>query len=655
MAKYTHSLIIAFLVVIAYTVLGQSSDDKNYKAGELIIQLERDVSLDSFLKQHDLTFVHTISSRFNIYLLEFEIGKTSNYDMVSTLKTDSRVINVQNNHLVSLRISDETFPNDSLFHKQWSKYNTGLGSGYEGADISAVKAWDITRGGLTAHGDTIVVAIIDGGSDLDHEDLNFWKNHSEIPNNNIDDDNNGYIDDYDGWNAYDHNGTIPDNVHGVHVCGIAGAIGNNSIGIAGVNWNVKTLPIAGESSYESIVVEALSYVYVVRERYDQTNGAEGAFIVAQNNSFGVDKGKPEQFPVWEAMYDSLGTLGILSMGATANRAWDIDSVGDVPTAFTTDFLISVTNTNNRDEKYAGAAWGETTIDLGAPGTMVWSLGLNDTYRRSTGTSMATPQVTGAAALLMAAADSAFITNYKNNPSEGALLIKQYILDGTDELRDLEGKTVSGGRLNLFKSLKLMLGDPPFFEMNTDSINSFMSIFSYDTTFMIIENGGGDTLKYSVNIEDQPSWISLSNYSGSLVGDQKDTISIYFNSQAIDTGNHYCSIDLISSDTIGAMLPVSLYVYDNSTIDDEIITNFYAYPNPAIDKFTFALNAKDPSEIKINIYDSFGRRIKEITNPLAVGHNKIFWNIDKAKPGIYYYQISTEKAEFITGKIIVNKQ
>src|SRR5690606_9496705 len=144
------------------------------------------------------------------------------------------------------------------------------------------------------------------------------KNTDETPNNGIDDDNNGYVDDYDGWNAYNSTGNIPSANHGTHVAGIAGAIGNNEIGISGVNWNVKTMPIAGSSGNEATVVEAYAYALEMRARYNETDGDEGAFIVVTNTSFGVDMGDPTNFPIWCSMYDELGEVGILSCAATAN-------------------------------------------------------------------------------------------------------------------------------------------------------------------------------------------------------------------------------------------------------------------------------------------------------------------------------------------------
>jgi subtilisin family serine protease len=337
--------------------------------------------------------------------------------------------------------------------------NTGQSGGTPDADIDAPEAWEISKGGFSGLGDTIVVAIVDGGCELTHSDLDYWYNHREIPNNGIDDDLNGYVDDYRGWNAYGNNGTIPSSSHGTHVAGITGAKGNNSLGVAGVNWYVKTMPIAASSSSEAVVILGYGYVLEMRSLYNETNGQYGAFVVATNASFGVDNGQPANFPLWCAIYDSLGVQGVISCGATANANTNIDEVGDIPTACPSPYLITVTNTTNTDAKNSGAAYGLTTIDLGAPGTSVLSTYTGNGYSSLTGTSMATPQVTGVVALMVSAANSVLINQYKTNPGPTALQFKQMLLDNTDPVPSLLGKTVTGGRLNALNAVLAVSADP----------------------------------------------------------------------------------------------------------------------------------------------------------------------------------------------------
>lgn len=392
-----------------------------------------------------------LSRRLNIWLCSFNPDKINEDKFLVILKNDPGIKFVQYNHYVKER---ETYPDDPDFSNQWHHENTGQMGGTIDADIDAVEAWDINTGGVTALGDTIVLAIIDSGNYLGHDDLYFWKNEAEIPDNDIDDDGNGYIDDYDGWNSVTHNGNISNSSHGTHVSGIAGAIGNNGTGVCGVNWGAKIMPIRGSSPVESIVVEAYGYVLEMRTLYNETNGDEGAFVVATNASFGVNFGNPDNYPIWCAIYDSLGTQGILNVGATMNNNSNVDETGDMPTACDSDFLISVTNTNNNDMKNSNAAYGLISIDLGAPGTDIYSTDQYNQYSYKTGTSMAAPQVTGAIGYIISAAPAEMMIQYQENPAEVALEIREILLNGVDPIDNLEGITVTGGRLNIYNSIQL---------------------------------------------------------------------------------------------------------------------------------------------------------------------------------------------------------
>ncbi len=555
-----------FVFLLSTVTRSQPQNTEAYIEGEVLVQLDKASGLSALQSrygEYGLQLVQVVSARFNIFLLHFDKTKVSHSQVLKDLQMEKSVLNAQNNHYVELRGINDTIPDDPLFGDQWSLVNTGQNGGLPDADIDADQAWDITTGGTTALGDQIVIAIVDGGSDLNHEDLDLWKNEAEIPFNNIDDDTNGFVDDYDGWNAYEHNGIIPQHNHGVHVSGIAGAVGNNGKGVSGVNWHVKILPVAGSSgSSEATVVEALSYVYTVRERYDQTGGAEGAFVVADNCSFGIDQGNPEQYPIWEAMYDSLGQLGILSMGATANRAWDIDSVGDVPTGFTTDFMVAVTNTTKLDELYLSAGWGDTTIDLGAPGVNVKSLRVNNGYGNSTGTSMATPHVTGAAALILSAADSIFMVNYKNQPAEGALLIKSFILDGVDKKPSLLGKTVSGGRLNVFESINLLL-NAPVLQVDNDTVYVIVGVNDTARDSILITNTGSQELQYSIATADQPDWISLSHDEGNLAQNESERLILDFDSEGLETGLYQYVVVIEGDRVFSKSIVVKMLVDTNS--------------------------------------------------------------------------------------------
>lgn len=416
-----------------------------YVDNELIIWLQPGVNADEFSSDfsQDVRPKRVLSKRLNIWLFEFSNGNTQRSARMNNLRLSDNVKYVQNNHIVTQRAIT---PDDEHYGQQWAP-----------AKIQLPDVWDeYTTGGTSADGDDIVIAVIDGGFDLAHEDLNFRKNTNETPNNGIDDDNNGYIDDFDGWNAYNSTGNIPNNDHGTHVTGIAGAIGNNDTGISGVNWNVNILPVAGSSGTEAIVVEAYSYILEIRALYNETNGQSGAFVVVTNSSFGVDQGDPDDFPIWCSMYDELGSEGILNCAATANANWNIDQVGDVPTACSSEFLIAVTNTNSNDNKATNAGYGVTHIDLGAPGTNIYSTLPGNNYDNLSGTSMATPHVAGVIALMYASMCQNMIQEYKSDPENFALLVRQHLFEGADNISSLNG-LVAHGRLNALGAIEYTLG------------------------------------------------------------------------------------------------------------------------------------------------------------------------------------------------------
>ena len=447
-----------FLLAAAAPLTAQQLD---HVQGRLIVQLDADTAPETLTRAgqalgwNQFRVLHLVSKPLNAYLYYFDHTQTNERQLRRRVQAMPGVLNAQFDHFVALRNA----PNDAQYNEQWQFLNIGQSGGTVGADLDMELAWDITTGGVTAAGDTIVLCVIDDGLEPGHEDFgdNIFYNYAEIPDNGIDDDNNGFVDDYAGWNTGSNDDDTDDiNSHGTPVAGIMAAQGNNEIGVAGVNWDAKLMIVVGGTGVESEVLEAYSYPLTFRQRYNETNGAEGAFVVVTNSSWGVNFGNPADAPLWCAMYDSLGTAGILSCGATANLNIDIDVDGDLPTGCTSEYLISVTNVNHDDQKVSGAGYGLTSVDLGAFGANAFTAATPNTYDGFGGTSGATPHVAGAIGLLYSAPCPSLIVLAQSDPAAAARQVRDYIFNGVDANTSLDTITTTGGRLNVFNALSALV-------------------------------------------------------------------------------------------------------------------------------------------------------------------------------------------------------
>lgn len=421
------------------------------RTGDLLVQISKTADLQNIIAtlnragQGTVTLQKKIAPDWHIYLLHFDESRIAAADFLATVRETPGILSAQFNHRAAER---SLTPNDAEW---WRQDDMSL--------IGAPDAWESSTGGLTFTGDTIVVAVLEKGILLSHPDIapNRWINRAETPNNDIDDDGNGFVDDYSGWDARnDGDGTGANNNHGTAVTGIIGARGNNTTGVTGVNWNVKLMGISNVE-FEDEIISAYNYAAKARRLYNQTNGAQGAFVVVTNASFGLDKEKAANHPLWCAVYDSIGQVGIISVGATTNQNTNVDVEGDMPTSCTSEYLIAVNNTNKLGSKMPSTGYGAISIDLGAPGNDTYNtanVGVNNpSYSTLGGTSAATPHVTGAVALAYSMPCDLLTQDALSNPAACARRVRDIILDNVEPEPTLNGVSTTGGYLHINNSVE----------------------------------------------------------------------------------------------------------------------------------------------------------------------------------------------------------
>lgn len=432
-----------------------------WRLGEFLIRTEKNFDPEHLLKissrssawSRAIQRVSWLEPEWNILHVQFDHVRYHEDKLKAYLESIPGVKLVQRNHLIQYRRK----PNDTFYSRQWCHFNDGSQGGNAGADFRSEKAWDLATGGVTEQGDTIVLCVIDDGLDINHYDIrsNLWKNWSEIPSNGMDDDQNGYTDDFNGWNSFTSTDQFGPGPHGTPVCGIAAARGNNGLGVCGMVWNVKLMFVSGGGD-EARAIQAYSYPWKARKTYNETQGAKGAFVVATNASWGADYGKPEEAPLWCAVYDSLGAVGILNVASTTNLDLDVDLEGDLPTTCNSDFLLTVTNMEISGFRDPTSGYGVKSIDIGSFGENVFTLAANGGLDLFRGTSAAAPQISGAVALLYSMPCSEVAQQALRNPSGAALDMKNLILRNTRSVPGLQGITVSGGVLDLEKTVNAIL-------------------------------------------------------------------------------------------------------------------------------------------------------------------------------------------------------
>lgn len=312
-------------------------------------------------------------------------------------------------------------PND-LDSKLWGLKNDGQDGGTPGVDIDASLAWQKTTG--LPNGQGPIIAVIDTGVDYNHPDLvnNIWTNTGEIPGNGIDDDGNGVVDDVHGYNAFDDNGDPMDvHSHGTHCAGTIAAEGDNGQGVVGVNWHATIMPIKifdnNGRTNAAAIIRGINYA--------SKNGAR-----ITSNSWGGGEANP-------AIKEAFARSSALHIMAAGNSSDNNDETPHFPSSYDLPNSIAVAATDRNDELCYFSCYGEKSVDIAAPGEDIYSTIPGGGYGNKSGTSMATPHVSGAAGLLLAM-----------DPTMSNDEIKTRLFEGADKVEGLKGVVSTGARLNV---------------------------------------------------------------------------------------------------------------------------------------------------------------------------------------------------------------
>ncbi|MFC1479096.1 Ig-like domain-containing protein [Planctomycetota bacterium] len=372
---------------------------------------------------------------------------------VDAVSDTSSILNKQLKHITYAEpdylVYAAAEPDDPDFSKLWGMHNTGQTGGYADADIDAPEAWHLETGSSS-----IVVAVIDTGIDYNHPDLiaNMWVNTAEQNGDTgVDDDNNGFVDDIHGWDFCNNDkDPMDDHFHGTHCAGTIGAVGDNTTGVAGVCWNVSIMALkflsGGGSGSSSDAAEAVYYATKMGAVLSSNSWGGGGFTQTLKDAI-----------------DDAGSKGVLFIAAAGNNSTDIDGSDYYPVGYDCDNIIGVAALDHQDAMASFSNWGLTKVDLGAPGVSIYSTfpinetdamknyGFSTYYESISGTSMATPHVAGACALLKS-----------RMPSFTGSEIKAQLMETVDQIEALDGKCVSGGRLNIGEAVYISEDPVPLY-------------------------------------------------------------------------------------------------------------------------------------------------------------------------------------------------
>lgn len=460
-----------------------------YRSGEMIVKFKESsnpkaAKVDAEAKKvltKMLSNETSISSVKNLGFTNTKLVKFKNNkkpdELTKVLKTKykSSIEYAEPNYILyASDIKSSWVPSDSYYNNLWGLSNKGQAivgqSGLAGIDINAQKAWDITKGS-----NSVVVAVIDSGVDYDHPDLknNIWINNKEIPDNYIDDDSNGYIDDVNGWDFYWNNNDPDDyNGHGTHVSGTIAAASNSS-GVVGVAPNVKIMPLRFiNSSGEGTVSDAIKAIDYATKM--------GAKIL--NNSWGGASYS-------QALYDAIKNSNTLFVAAAGNDGLNTDNSPTYPASYDLSNILSVAAIDNKGNLASFSNYGVNTVDVAAPGVNIYSTTPYNSYQYYSGTSMATPHVSGEAALV-----------FSKNPSTNPLTIKNIIMKSVVKLSSLQNKINTGGLINAAAAVGGVSDDdiPGLYINNNSTVNGALNMYNDMDDVYNLELSKGDVVTISLS-------------------------------------------------------------------------------------------------------------------------------------------------------------
>ncbi len=556
-------LSLGFLLALAVTNHGapagsapaSGAGQPTYVPGELLIKFKPEAGpavRAAALAELDAENLRTFLSRAENWRLGPGISVE---EAVERMRANPLVDYAEPNYLVSLDI----VPNDPRLGELWGLINTGQSGGTADADVDAELAWNVSTGSSD-----VLVGVIDTGVDYNHPDLaaNIWTNPGEIPGNGVDDDGNGFVDDVHGYDFVNEDGDpFDDHGHGTHVSGTIGAIGNNGVGVVGVNWQVKIMALKFlNSSGSGTTANAIRAVdYSVLMGVDLTSNSWGGGAFSQ------------------ALYDAIANANAHEMAfvaAAGNNGTNNDVSPHYPSNYDLPNVIAVAATDRNDLKASFSNYGPLSVDLGAPGVDILSTLPGNSYGLLSGTSMATPHVAGTCALIRAV-----------SPNIPVGQMKSVLLNSVDPIPSMQGIVVSNGRLNAFRSIAEPDTTPPGAILDLAVVDPGSNTMGLSWTATGDDGSIGTATFYEARystspITDEASWASATRAgnepaplpSGAAQGMEVRNLAsstlYYFAVRAFDEWGNAGPVSNLAS---GTTLPSPTAQVEPTSVSDELQT------------------------------------------------------------------------------------